>query len=105
MSAAMVILIIGIGTYLLRFSLIGFVGERAVPEWALLPLRYVPPAVFAALVAPAVLLQDGDLVLLPAANPRALATVIALAVAWRIRSVAATIVAGMGALWLLQAVL
>ena len=42
MSAALVILIIGIGTYLLRFSLIGFVGERAVPEWALLPLRYVP---------------------------------------------------------------
>ncbi|GMQ85735.1 MAG: hypothetical protein BMS9Abin07_1303 [Acidimicrobiia bacterium] len=105
MIAAVVVLIIGIGTYLERMSFIGIIGDREVPEWALLPLRYVAPAVFAALVAPAVLLQSGDLVLAPSANPRALATVIALAVAWRTRSVAATIVTGMAALWLLQAVL
>ena len=104
MSAAIAILIIGIGTYLERLSFIGIIGNRDLPEWALQPLRYVAPAVFAALVAPAVLLVDGNLAVLPATNPRALATVIALLVAWRTKSVAATIVVGMAALWLLQAV-
>ena len=104
MSAAIAILIIGIGTYLERLSFIGIIGNRDLPDWALLPLRYVAPAVFAALVAPAVLLVDGDLAVLPATNPRALAMVIALLVAWRTKSVAATIVVGMAALWLLQAV-
>ncbi len=75
-----------------------------MPEWALLPLRFVAPAVFAALVAPAVLLHDQAFALLPAANPQALATMLALAAAWRTRSVAATVVVGMMALWLLQAI-
>lgn len=104
MTALVAILIIGIGTYLERLSFIGIIGERSVPEWAILPIRYVAPAVFAALVAPAVLLRDGDFVLLPADNPQALAMAVALLVAWRTRSVAATVVVGMAALWLLQAV-
>ncbi len=104
MSAAIAILIIGVGTYLERLSFIGIIGDREVPEWAVLPLRFVSPAVFAALVAPAVLLQDGSIELSPASNPQALATVIALLVAWRTRSVAATLVLGMATLWLLQAV-
>lgn len=103
MSSVAVIIVIGIGTYLERLSFIGIIGDREIPEWAVLPLRFVAPAVFAALVAPAVLLQDGSLVLSPAVNPRALATLIALLVAWRTKSVAATLVAGMAAIWLLQA--
>ena len=103
MSSVAVIIVIGIGTYLERLSFIGIIGDRKVPDWAVLPLRFVAPAVFAALVAPAVLLQDGSVVLSPAVNPRALATLIALLVAWRTKSVAATLVAGMAAIWLLQA--
>jgi branched-subunit amino acid transport protein len=104
MSAAVVILIIGVGTYLERLSFIGIIGDREIPQWAVLPLRFVAPAVFAALVGPAVLLQDDSLELSPAANPQALATLVALLVAWRTKSVAATLVSGMAALWLLQAV-
>lgn len=105
MSAAVVILIIGVGTYLERLSFIGIIGDRKVADWAVLPLRFVAPAVFAALVAPAVLLRDDRLELSPAANPQALATLVALLVAWRTKSVAATLVSGMAALWLLQALL
>lgn len=105
MTAFATILIIGIGTYLARLSFIGIIGDHDLPEWAILPLRYVAPAVFAAIVAPAVLLVDDQLTVMPADNPQALATVIALVVAWRTRSVAATIVVGMGALWILQAAL
>ena len=104
MSSVLIIVIIGVGTYLERLSFIGIIGDREVPEWAVLPLRFVAPAVFAALVAPAVLLQDGSVVVSPAVNPRALATLLALLVAWGTKNVAATLVAGMAALWLLQAV-
>ena len=103
MSSVAVIIVIGIGTYLERLSFIGIIGDREIPEWAVLPLRFVAPAVFAALVAPAVLLHDGSVILSPAVNPSALATLIALMVAWRTKSVAATLVVGMAAIWLLQA--
>lgn len=105
MSAAIVILVIGLGTYVERLSFIGIIGDHKIPDWALVPLRFVAPAVFAALVAPAVLLQDGSVVLSPAVNPRVLATLVALLVAWRTKSVAATLVTGMAAIWLLEAIL
>ena len=105
MTAFVAVLLIGIGTYLERLSFIGIIGERDIPEWATLPLRYIAPSVFAALVAPAVFLQDGDLVLSPSDNPEALALIVALLVAWRTKSVAATVIVGMAALWLLDAAL
>ena len=49
-----VILAIGVGTYLIRFSFIGLVGDRALPAWAARMLRYVPVAVMPGLVAPLV---------------------------------------------------
>lgn len=105
MSPILVIAIAGIGTYLLRLSFIGLIGDRPVPAWAERPLRYVAPAVLAALVAPAVLLSQGSVVLSPAANPRFLAAVIAAVVAWRFRNVGLVIASGMVSLWILQAVL
>ncbi len=105
MTTALVIVIIGVGTYLTRLSFIGALGTRAMPEWAIQPLRYVAPAVLAALVVPAIALRDGALDLGPATNPRVLAALLAAIVAWRTKNVAAVIVVGMGALWILQAVL
>lgn len=46
---------LGLGTYLIRFSFLGFLGGRTLPPLALRLLRYVPVAVFPALVAPQVL--------------------------------------------------
>ena len=48
--------------------------------------------------------SDGAADLSPLSNPEFLAAVVATLVAWRTRSVAATIVIGMGALWFLQAI-
>jgi branched-subunit amino acid transport protein len=93
-----VILALGIGTYLIRFSFLGIVGNRALPPLANRLLRYVPVAVLPALVTP--------LVLTPAATggeldpARALAAAAALAFgAWR-RSVLGAILAGMAVLYL-----
>ena len=50
-----VIFCLGIGTFLLRFSFLGLLGDRKMPRWALRLLRYVPVSVLPALVAPAVI--------------------------------------------------
>lgn len=50
-----VIIALGIGTYLIRFSFLGLLGNRTLPTWLLRALRYTPMAVLPGLVAPAVL--------------------------------------------------
>lgn len=50
-----VILGLGIGTYLLRLSFLAVAGGRRFPEWALRYLRYTAVAVLPGLIAPAVL--------------------------------------------------
>lgn len=49
-----VIVLLGIGTFLIRFSFIGLIGGRELPEWLLRHLRYTSVAVFPALIAPLV---------------------------------------------------
>jgi branched-subunit amino acid transport protein len=50
-----VIVVLAIGTYLIRFSFLGLLGNRTLPGWLLRALRYTPMAVLPGLVAPAVL--------------------------------------------------
>jgi len=50
-----VILGLAIGTFLIRFSFLGIVGNRPLPAWLLRLLRYTPVAVLPGLVAPLVL--------------------------------------------------
>jgi branched-subunit amino acid transport protein len=50
-----VIVVLGIGTFLIRFSFLGMIGGRAMPEWVLRHLRYTAVGVLPGLVAPLVL--------------------------------------------------
>ena len=49
-----IIAVLGVGTYLIRWSFLGALGDRDLPNWMLRMLRYTPVAVLAALVAPLV---------------------------------------------------
>ena len=49
-----IIIGLGIGSYLLRFTFIGLVGGRQMPPWLLRHLRYTAVAILPALVAPLV---------------------------------------------------
>lgn len=96
------IVVIGVVTYGIRLSFIHLFGRiDGVPARLQRPLRYVPPAVLAALVLP-------DLVTLRPSvaatllDERLIAGVVAGAVAWRTENVFATIATGMGTLWLLR---
>ncbi|NNC22707.1 AzlD domain-containing protein [Salinisphaera sp. USBA-960] len=96
------IVVAGVATYLLRWSFLGFLGRYRMPDVVAEALDFVPPAVLAAIVVPAVVSHDSG-ALVSIFEPRLWAAVIAGVVAWRTRSIFYTIVVGMAALWLLIA--
>ena len=67
-------------------------------------LRFVPPAVFAAIIVPE-LTAGGQAMLSAAGVVRLSAAMLAAVVAWRTRSVLLTIITGMAALWLMSGAL
>ena len=91
---------LAIGTFLIRFSFIGLIGDRELPEWVLRHLRYTAVAVLPGLIAP--------LVVWPAATggqmdaSRMAAALVAFTIGmWR-KSVISAVVGGMGTLYLIQ---
>lgn len=54
-----IIFALGIGSYALRFSFLGIVGNRPMPAWLLRHLRYTAVALLPALVAPLVVWPNG----------------------------------------------
>ncbi|MEF8781192.1 MAG: AzlD domain-containing protein [Haloferacaceae archaeon] len=103
-SVWLAVVLIGAATFGLRFSFIYLFGRvDEVPPSVRRALRYVPPAVLAALVTPALVTIDPGVGVLPSlADERLAAGLIAGAVAWRTESLFWTIAAGMGALWVLR---
>lgn len=51
-----VIVLLAVGTFALRFSFLGLIGKRQLPDWALRLLRYTPVAVIPGLMAPQIFL-------------------------------------------------
>jgi branched-subunit amino acid transport protein len=94
-----VIATLGAGSFLIRWSFLGLIGDRRLPPWLLRHLRYTAVAVMPALVAP--------LVAFPAATggaadpARLVAAAATLAVGWSTGNVLAAIVAGGGTLYAL----
>ena len=104
MSLWLIFLAGGLLTFATRLSFIWLIGQRKAPEWLQRALRFVPPAVLAALVFPDVLMHEGGLNI-ALDNTRMIAGCIAILVAWRTRNAVLTILVGMVALWILQAVI
>ncbi len=98
-----VIAVIAIGTFAIRFSFLYlFEYLETVPTGLERALRFVPAAVLAALVFPAVVIVDGTPAV-SAGNDRLLAAALAAIVAWRTENILATIAVGLLTLLALQA--
>jgi len=100
-SIWLLFMVIGLGTFLLRFLFIYLFGKIAMPEWLSRALRFVPAAALAALVFPALTHPSGHLDL-SLQNFRLLAGLGGAMVAWKTRNVLLTILAGMLLLWLME---
>ncbi len=94
----LVIALIGIGTFLIRFSFLGLIGSRPMPAWLLRHLRYTPVAVLPGLVAPMVLWPQathGEFDL-----PRVLAAVVTVAIGLYTKNVIKALSGGVLALYI-----
>jgi branched-subunit amino acid transport protein len=95
----LVIVVLGLGTFLLRFSFLGLIGNRDLPDWVLRHLRYTAVAILPAMVTP--------LVLWPSATggqtdpARLAAAAAAFAAGYLTKNAIWAIVAGMGTLYAL----
>lgn len=92
-------ILLGVGTFLIRFSFLGLLGGRTLPDWALLHLKYVGVAVFPALVAPLVVWPDATG---GQTDPYRLAAAISAFLVGLKFGVIWAIITGMGVLYLLQ---
>ena len=93
----LLILGLALSSFLPRASFITLFARWPVPAALQRALRYVPAAVFSAILVPELVLSAGS-VHLALDNPRLLAGILGGAVAWRTRNTLLTIVAGMLAL-------
>lgn len=93
----LIICAMAVGSFLIRFSFLGIVGDRKMPDWLLRHLRYTPVAVLPGLVAP--------LVLWPSATggtpdpARMAAAVVTVAVGYFSRNVLYAILSGAATLY------
>ena len=101
MTVWLVFILGGIGTYLIRASFIALGARVELPSWCRRALKYVAPAVFAAIVLRPVVGDDG-LGALVVPDARVLAAAVAALVAYRTKNITSVLVVGMVTLWLLQ---
>lgn len=103
MNIWLVMLLGGLITFAIRFSLIYLLaeGKFKVPETMQKALHYVPPAVLSAIIFPELFMHDGTFNV-SLENTRLLAGFIAVLVAWFTKNTLITIIVGMIALFVLQ---
>lgn len=96
-----VLLVVGMAvvTFLVRYPIMALVGRIPLPERVFDALRYVPPAVLAAIIVPEVVMPGGQPVFISLENARLVAAIVTALVAWRTKNLLLTIVLGMLALW------
>ncbi len=95
------IIICGLLTFTMRFAPLSGHMPQKMPDMWVRALRYVPTAVLTAIIVPAVLMPDGPVLML-SDNLRIPAAILAMLVALWTRSVVATLIVGMGFIWLLS---
>ena len=99
MTPIIQIVILGVGTLTMRSLAITVLAGRRIPEPVGKALRLVAPAMLSGLVVQTLLFTDGSVRGFDSWHIAALGAAL---VAWRTRSIAITLGAGMAMLWLLQ---
>ncbi|MBF9058901.1 AzlD domain-containing protein [Rhodobacterales bacterium HKCCSP123] len=98
-----IILALGVGTFLIRFSFLGILGNRELPPWLLRHLRYTAVGILPAMVTPLVLWPEATGGTLDPV--RVASAVVGLGVGLWTKNAIWAIVSGMGSFWALGALL
>ncbi len=94
MNIWLVMLLGGALTFGMRMSFIYLFGRYEMPVVVKRALRFVPPAVLSAIIAPALFMPENALDV-SLGNDHLLAGIVAILVAWRTKNTLLTILAGM----------
>lgn len=103
MNYWLIIIAMGVVTFGIRLLPIVLLGRVEIPLVVQRALRFVPPAVLSAIVAPELLMPGGQFNL-SLGNARLIAGALATVVAWRTKNVLLTIAVGMIVLWVLSSI-
>ena len=98
-----IIFFLGIGTYLIRFSFLGLVGDRQLPKWFIQHLNFVGVAVMPGLIIPFLVWPDATGGTIDA--PRLLAAIAAFCFGIWKRSALWSVIAGISVLYLTMFIL
>ena len=105
MNELVIIIGMALVTIAIRYPLLALLGKITLPEPIFRALKYVPPAVLTAIIVPAMLFKNDELVI-GYTNDYLIAGIISAVVAWRSKNLLLTIIVGMGSLliwrWLLS---
>jgi branched-subunit amino acid transport protein len=106
LSANELLLVAGMAivTFAVRYPVMLLVGRLPMPDRLFRALRYVPPAVLAAIIVPGVLMPDGSTIDAAPTNSYLVAGIVSAIVAWRTRNLLLTIVLGMAFFLMYRAV-
>lgn len=102
MKIWMIMLALGAGTFLIRYSLIGLMGKIHIPPRIERAFRFIPASMLSALVV-SQLASYARSSVSPLTNPYYLAALVACGVAWKTRNTLLTVFMGMIVLWVLRA--
>lgn len=103
MGSEMFFIIAGMAlvTFATRFAAVALLGQKKMPAGLERWLRHIPTGILTALIAPALLLPKGY-VDFSLQNHYLLAGLVAAAAAWKSRNIIATLLLGMGTMFLLR---
>jgi len=101
MNIWVLIISVSLLSFLLKGSFLIFGSKLTLPASFDRIFRYIPAAVLSALVGPAFVKNDG-VVDYSFSNPYLIAGLIAIVIAFRTKSILATLITGMVSLWLLR---
>jgi branched-subunit amino acid transport protein len=102
-SLGLALVVAGLLTLGIRLSFIALLGRLTMPDWFWRALRFVPIAVFAAIIFSEMVSRSGSSIVVSSWE-RLVAAAVAVGVAWRTQNVVLTIVVGMVAMWALQVI-
>ena len=100
MNESLIIIGMFLVTFGVRYPVLTAVSKVNLPEIIAGGLKFVPPAVLMAIIAPAVLLPEGAQIDLSLSNAPLYASIFAMLIAVRTKNLLATILSGMGILWI-----
>lgn len=100
MSALIAMVVVGIGTYVSRAVFILALAKKRIPDWVLVALQFVAPAVLSALVVALLINDDGSVAI---GLPELAAFAVGGGVAYRTHNHIYTLIAGMAVFWIVRA--